>query len=158
MAARQITERKTRLDGTREDFTCDLLLLEPGSRAVLRYRLDRDWEVAGAILVPRGALTISHYWADRPYNVYHWVQDGRTLAYYCNVADPTEISDALVAYTDLVVDVLLRPGEPALVLDEEELPADLEPRYRGIIARALEALADPRPVIREIEAESRRYL
>ena len=154
-----VPERKTRLDGTSEVFLCDVLLLEPGTRAVLRYELDRDWTIAATgLVVPRGAVTVSHYWMDRPYNVYHWLQDGRTLAYYCNVAEQTEISSSLVAYTDLVLDVLLRPPAPAVVLDEEDLPADLAPRHRALVASALEALADPRRLVREVEAETRRLL
>lgn len=160
MDRQTITERKTRLDGTSVDFTCDRLLVEPGRRAVLRYHVDRDWTVSGGVLtVPRGAVTIAHYWMDRPYNVYHWLVDGRTLAYYCNVAEPTEISESLVAYTDLVVDVLIRPDGSHLVLDEDELPADLDPRRRGIVARALDQLgAAPKRLAAEIEKESAPFV
>jgi predicted RNA-binding protein associated with RNAse of E/G family len=107
------------------------------------------------MVVRPGTVTVAHYWVDRPYNVYHWLQDGRTLAYYCNVATDTVVSPALVSYTDLVVDVLLRASGAATVLDEDELPDDLAPRYRLAIAKALEALiANPRGVIREIEQET----
>lgn len=154
-----ITERKTRLDGTHEDFTCERLLLEPGKRAVLRYVLDREWRIAGGELVlPTGTVTVSHYWTDRPYNVYHWVGPAGTIAYYCNVVASTEIRDDLVAYTDLAVDVLIRPDGRTLVLDEEELPADLAPARRGVVARALEALSgDVRRLAAEIERESRPF-
>lgn len=154
-----ITERKTRLDGTVDDYACEEVHLEVGRRAVLRYVLDRDWVIAGGVLrVPKGAETIGHYWVDRPYNVYHWLVGGRTLAYYCNVVTDTTIDADRVSYRDLVVDVLIRPsGEPA-VLDEDELPDDLQPDHRIVIAKALETLiANPRMVIREIEAETARY-
>ena len=151
-----IIERKTRLDGSREEYRCEPLSLESGRRAVLRYALERDWVVAGStISVPKGAVTVGHYWADRPYNVYHWLVGGRTLAYYCNIATDTVIAADLVAYTDLVVDVLLRPSGAAEVLDEDELPDDLAPAHRLQIAKALEVLiANPRFLIREIEAET----
>ena len=138
---------------------CEELHLEVGRRAVLRYVLDREWVIAGGVLrVPKGAETISHYWADRPYNVYHWLVGGRTLAYYCNVATDTSIEADRVGYRDLVVDVLIRPSGEPTVLDEDELPDDLEPVHRGIIAKALETLiANPRMVIREVEAETARY-
>src|SRR5690242_16146079 len=98
-----ITERKTRLDGTVDDYVCEQLHLEVGRRAVLRYVLDREWVIAGGVLrVPKGAETIGHYWIDRPYNVYHWRHEGRTLAYYCNVVAGTEISAERVGYQDLV--------------------------------------------------------
>src|SRR6266480_871019 len=49
--------------------------------------------------------------------------------------------DYVIAYTDLVVDVLLRPSGETIVLDEEGLPPDLAPARRIHIARALEAIA-----------------
>lgn len=152
----KVVERKIRLDGSTEDFLCDRLLVEPGQRAVLRYVLDRDWHVAEMLVVPKGAVTISHYWAGRPYNVYHWLVAGRTLAIYANVVASTTISDDLVSYEDLAVDVLIAPDGTATVLDEEELPPDLDPRHRRTIARAIEAItSSPRRLVREIEAATR---
>ncbi len=151
-----ITERKTRLDGSVAEFSCQPLVLEPGRRAVLRYVTDREWSIAGTeVRIVPGTVTIGHYWVDRPYNVYHWLLDGRTLAYYCNVVADTTIASDLVAYTDLVIDVLLRTSFAATVLDEDELPADLAPAHRLAIAKALEVLiANPRQLIREIEQET----
>ncbi|MGH2500197.1 MAG: DUF402 domain-containing protein [Candidatus Limnocylindria bacterium] len=156
----RVIETKIRLDGSREVFACEGLLVEPGGRAVLRYVTDREWRIAAADLrVPVGAVTISHYWVDRPYNVYHWLVDGRTLAYYCNVAAETEIGAAAVSYLDLTVDVLLRTSGAIDILDEDELPADLEARHRRTIADALEVLVtNGRRLAAEIERESRRLL
>jgi predicted RNA-binding protein associated with RNAse of E/G family len=154
----KVLERKVRLDGTTEDFLCDRLLLDPGKRAVLRYELDRDWNVAGVLVVPRGTLTISHYWIDRPYNVYHWLSAGRTIAYYCNVVASTVITEQLVSYDDLVVDVLIDPSGSSLVLDEEDLPVDLAPPRRIVIGRALEELSQSKRIAAEIERETRRLL
>lgn len=151
-----ITERKTRLDGTVQEFTCESLFLEPDRRAVLRYVSDREWAIADTDMrVPAGTVTVAHYWTDRPYNVYHWLVGGRTLAYYCNIVTDTRIDAELVAYTDLVVDVMLQPSGAADVLDEDELPHDLAPAHRLAIAKALEVLiANPRFLIREIEQET----
>jgi hypothetical protein len=152
-------ERKIRLDGTTDDFLCDRLLIEPGERAVLRYVLDRDWQVAGVLTVPRGSVTISHYWSARPYNVYHWIHEGRTLAYYCNIVGATTIADDLVSYEDLVVDVLIEASGASLVLDEDDLPDDLPSVQRGVVNRALEELTgQSRRIAAEVERESRRYL
>lgn len=151
-----ITERKTRLDGSATEFVCEPIVLEPGRRAVLRYVSDREWTIADTdIRVPAGTVTVGHYWVDRPYNVYHWLAGGRTLAYYCNVVTDTRIEADLVAYTDLVVDVLLHPSGAVDVLDEDELPHDLDPAHRRAIAKALEVLiANPRFLMREIEQAS----
>ena len=155
----RVIERKTRLDGSRVEFACEGLEMVPGRSAVLGFAVDRDWSVAGGIItVPRGALTVGHFWADRPYNVYHWVVDGRTLAYYVNVSAPPSITAEAVAWLDLTVDILVRPDASFTVLDEDELPADLDPVHRRTIARALEAVVtSPGGFAREIEAASRPY-
>lgn len=149
----RITERKTRLDGSVAEFACEPLIVEPGQRAALRYVTDREWIIAGTDLrVAPGTVTVGHFWVDRPYNVYQWLVGGRTFAYYCNVAADTVVTADLVAYTDLVIDVLVMPSGAATILDEDELPDDLAPAHRLTIARALEALiTDPRGLIREVE-------
>lgn len=151
-----ITERKTRLDGSVVDFTCESLQVEPGRRAAVRYVTDREWRVGGFPLrVPVGTVTIGHFWVDRPYNVYHWLVDGRTLAYYCSIATDTVIANDLITYTDLTLDVLIRPDGEATVLDEDELPDDLAPPHRLVIAKAREALlTNPKALMREIERDT----
>ena len=100
-------------------------------------------------------VTIGHFWADRSYNVYHWIAEARTVAYYCNIVDDTTIAADHIAYTDLTVDVLVKPSGAVMVLDEDDLPDDLAPKHRLAIAKAMEAIiADPRGLIREIERES----
>jgi predicted RNA-binding protein associated with RNAse of E/G family len=104
-------------------------------------------------------VTISHYWTARRYNVYHWIHDGRTIAYYCNIVGATTIAEDLVSYEDLVVDVLIEPSGASLVLDEDDLPDDLPSAKRVAVNRALEELTgQTRRIAAEIERESRRYL
>jgi hypothetical protein len=164
-AQTSVLERKNRVDGTSEDFLCERLLLEPGKRAVLRYTWTKERRIADTdLVVPQGGFTISHYWTDRPYNVYHFLSapeaaGPRTLGYYCNVVAATTISDALISYDDLVVDVLIDPSGAALVLDEEDLPADLAPAHRAVINKALEELTgNSRRLAVGFERESRRFL
>lgn len=159
IGAPPILERKVRLDGTHEEFICEGLLVVPDERAILRYRVDREWRIAdGALVVPAGSVNLAHYWMDRPYNVYQFMVAGRTLAYYCNVAEPTAIREDLVEYLDLAVDVLIRPSGEALVLDEDEIPPDLAPARRKHIAKAVEELTSgPRRLVALIEEESRRF-
>jgi uncharacterized protein len=154
-----ITERKTHFDGSVQEFACRALLVEPGKHAVIRYDLDRDWHVGGMVL-PKGGYTAGHFWTDRPYNVYHWLEPaGKTLAYYVNVGIVDEISDAQVAWHDLVIDVLIKPGGAIDILDEDELPADLPSAERGTIARALEQIVtNPKRLVAEIERASRELL
>ena len=155
-----ITERKTRLDGSIAEYMCEPLVVEAGRRAVVRYVSDRDRTLAGTDLVLReGTVTVGHFWVDRPYNVYHWLDGGRTIAFYVNIADDTTIGDAAIAYTDLVVDVLIRPSGAIEILDEDELPASLEPRHRLTIAKALETcVTEARRLTVEVDRETRAVL
>ena len=127
---------------------------------MVRSVSDRDRAIEGTELVLRaGTVTIGHFWVDRPYNVYHWRDGERTIALYVSTADGTTIEDQLIAYTDLVVDVLVRPFGAIEILDEDELPPGLEPRHRLAIAKALETcVTEPKRLVNEIERETRAAL
>jgi predicted RNA-binding protein associated with RNAse of E/G family len=155
-----ITERKTRLDGSVVGYVCEPLVVEEGRRAVVRYVTEQDRPIKGTDLVLRkGTVTVGHFWTDRPYNVYHWLDGGRTIAFYVNIATDTTIDAIAIAYRDLVVDVLIRPSGAIEVLDEEELPPSIEPRYRLAIAKALETcVTEGRRLSAEIERETRTVL
>ena len=76
-----ITERKTRLDGSVVEYACEALVVEPGRRAVVRYVTERDRALEGTDLVLRkGTLTVGHFWTDRPYNVYHWLEAAASVS------------------------------------------------------------------------------
>ena len=154
-----IIERKTRLDGSVSEYRCERLSLEVDRHAVLRYVMDRDWVIGdtGIVLHP-GQITIAHYWSDRPYNVYHWMDTaGKTLGYYFNIADQTRIEPGRLSWRDLVVDVLVLPGAPPRVLDEDELPANLPAELRATIDAGVAAVVGGGDnLIDEIAAASRR--
>ena len=155
-----ITERKTRLDGSVVEYACESLVVEPGRRAVVRYVTDQDRPLEGTDLVLRkGTVTVGHFWTDRPYNVYHWLERGRTVALYMSIATDTTIDPAAIAYRDLVVDVLIRPSGAIEILDEDELPPSIESRDRIAIAKALETgVTEARRLVAEIERETRAVL
>ena len=155
-----ITEHKTRLDGSVVEYACEPLVVDVGRRAVVRYVSEQDRPIKGTDLVLRkGTVTIGHFWTDRPYNLYHWLDGGRTVALYVSIATDTTIEPAAIAYRDLVVDVLIRPSGAIEVLDEDELPPSIEPRYRLAIAKALETcVTEARRLSAEIERETRAVL
>ena len=155
-----IVERKRRLDGTQVDFQCERRIVEPGVRAVVRFVTTSERRLEGTDLTLRpGTVTVGHFRADRPYTVYAFASDGAILGYYCSIVDELSIGDDRVEYLDLVVDVLIDSRGGATVLDEDELPADLEPRHRATINKALEELTgNTRRLIAEIERETRRFV
>jgi hypothetical protein len=151
-----IVEVKRTLAGAEKRFQCRLLGGDGRHLAVL-WVADAAMHVHGADL-PAGTVSFGHFWTDRPYNVYHWVDPGsrRTLGFYFNISDGTRVSPGLLEWRDLVVDVLAVPGAPARVLDEDELPADLPAELRARIDAAASALLGDLPAVTaEVEAASR---
>jgi hypothetical protein len=90
-------ETKLTLSGETKTYCCELLQFGSGL-GVLRYVIDREYDVHGVELAP-GDETIAVYWEERPYTLYIW--------------------------RDLAVDILV-DGRGVHVLDEHELPATLD--------------------------------
>src|SRR5262245_50075477 len=121
----QITEVKTTLAGRVDRFVCDVIE-RASDRVVVLYRMSAGRDLHG-VWLPEGALTIGYFWRSRPYNLYHWLHpDGRTIAYYFNVGDVVRLEEREIEWRDLAVDVLATPDGRVAVLDEDELPRDLD--------------------------------
>lgn len=155
-----LTERKLRLGGGAVEFTCEALRVEPGRRAVVRFVSPAERRLGGTDLVlPAGTVTIGHFWSDRSYSLYAFRVGGSPAGYYCSIVDAVAIAADAVEYLDLVVDVFIDPGGGATVLDEDELPADIEPRHRRTINATLEELTgNTRRLIAEVERDARPFL
>jgi predicted RNA-binding protein associated with RNAse of E/G family len=138
----EIIEVKETLAGTRKTFPCHVIDRHPGSMVVLF--VSKAAVRVHDIDLPAGTVTFGYFWADRGYNVYHWMSPaGATLAFYVNLSEGTRLEDTLY-WRDLAVDILIPPGGEATVLDEDEIPiaADRETRARiergkqDVLARA----------------------
>jgi predicted RNA-binding protein associated with RNAse of E/G family len=158
LAPTLITEVKTTLAGERKLFDCELLTLTAGE-AVVIYRMPRDIMLED-LLLPRGSRSLGYFWEDRAYNVYHWVDDNlQTLALYLNICDNTRISPAQIAWRDLTVDILITPDLRCRVLDEDELPDDIDSKLLSRINATRDVLcADAARLLLEFEARSRSLL
>jgi hypothetical protein len=151
----EILEVKRTLDGREKLFACRLI---EGDRrqAVVLFISPAAMHVHG-IDLPAGTVTFGHFWTDRLYNVYHWLNErGATLGFYFNLADRTVIEASQLEWRDLTLDVLVTPAGRLEVLDEDELPPDLDAATRAHIEEAKQSiLADPRRLMAEIDARSR---
>jgi len=139
LPATRITEIKHTLAGERKTFDCELLH-RSATRAVVIYRMPRDVQLEDIVL-RRGTLSLGYFWQDRPYNAYHWI-DARldSVALYFNISDRTQIGEQSIEWRDLAVDILISPDGRCRVLDEDELPADIDARLRGYIDSARDEL------------------
>lgn len=138
-----IIERKIRYDGTIAEYYCRRVKIGKED-AVLCYRLENSVSLHDSeteLTIPEGSRTVSYYWTDRPYNVYIWTdQNGRYIGSYLNIVGNTRISDRVVSYEDLILDVLVLPDGSYSVLDEDELPEPLEQFKQGYVSRILRSL------------------
>ena len=154
-----VVEIKHTLTGGEKRFDC-LRLAGDAGHAVLLWIAREPMHVHG-IHLPAGTISFGHFWTDRFYNVYHWLDaepeaDHRTLGFYFNLADRTRIGQAELEWRDLVVDVLATPGGRLDVLDEDELPTRIDPEAAAHMAAGKAAiLGAPADLMAEIEAASR---
>jgi hypothetical protein len=150
-AAPEILEIKESLSGRRKEFRCRLLARGPGS-AVILFVSTIEYRV-GDLTLPAGTITFGHFWTDRPYNVYHWLSsDGTKVAFYFNIADRTVLEPEVLRWRDLAVDILVRNGQVE-VLDEDEVPAALDPETRASLETGKrEVLARAAALGAELEA------
>lgn len=152
-----IREIKRTLSGREKHFDCRALAVREGYVIVL-FVATGAMHVHGVDL-PAGTVTFGHFWEDRPYNVYHWLDaaTGQPLGCYINLSRDTVIRSDRLEWVDLVVDVLALPGEEPRVLDEHELPPDTSPQVRAVIASALATVRAELPtVLRDLETERAR--
>ena len=158
MPKARITEIKTRLCGDREQFECERIHYADGETVVI-YRMPEDRRLED-LLLPGGSLSLGYFWENRAYNAYHWIDDNRqSLALYFNICDNTRISSNRVAWRDLAVDVLITPDLRCRVLDEDELPDNLDPDLLVYINATRDWLcATPERLLRRFEERSRALL
>ena len=153
-----ILEVKRTLAGVETRFECRQLARAATHLAVL-WIAPAPMHVHGVDL-PAGTVSIGHFWTDRFYNVYHWLDTDRaTVGYYFNLADHTSWTDERLSWRDLTVDVLATPGGRLDVLDEDELPANLDGEAQAHIQAGKAAiLGATAAVLAEIETASRALL
>jgi hypothetical protein len=152
-APARILEIKRTWDGREERFECTALLRRD-SHLVVLFVAPAEMTVHGVVL-PAGTVTFGHFWTDRPYNVYHWLDphSGATLGYYFNIAEDTRLEGNELSWRDLIVDVLVSPTGVPLLLDEDELPADAPAALRQRIREACQSIVrDLEPRLGELEA------
>jgi len=151
-------ERKRYLSGGEITFVCELVALE-GNVGVLKYVLDREWQVHGLTLRP-GHVTYAFYWTDRPYNLYWWVDErGATLGYYFNLVDSVELAEQEFSWRDLVVDLLVLPDGQVYVIDEDQAPGGLNSELKAYIeAGKRQVLQDYGSIVMEAARLFDRYV
>ncbi len=96
--------------------------------------------------IEAGTHSIEFFWTDRWYSVFRFQSPaGRLLKFYCNLNTPARLSDGVLSFIDLDVDVLVEADYSYTILDEDEFELHAElyrypETYRDNVGRALEEL------------------
>lgn len=151
---RQITEVKRTLTGRIERWKLDVCS-RTDHELVALFTLPKARDVH-FVRLPAGTTTVGYFWKSRPYNLYHWVHPAHgTLAYYFNIGDVRTWGEDEFEWDDLAIDVLASPDGRVEVLDEDELPASLDPdRLAHIFAARDEVLRSLPALIETAEERS----
>ena len=87
--------------------------------------------------IEAGTPSKEFFWTDRWYSVFRFgaPRGGGLLNFYCNVNTPVRLEAGALSFTDLDIDVLVRPDLSYSVLDEDEFERHSEiysypPEYR----------------------------
>jgi protein associated with RNAse G/E len=71
--------------------------------------------------IKRGTISIEYYWPDKWYNVFRFLEpEGSLRNFYCNVAMPPTISESIIDYVDLDIDLLADAELNFEILDLDE--------------------------------------
>jgi hypothetical protein len=125
-------EKKLTLAGIEKLFECELIHVNKNF-GVLKYVIHRNNDIDGLKLSP-GDITYGLYWTDRPYTLYVWiVNQGKDRAYYFNIADRVSLQPSEFIWRDLAIDILIDPDLRVHLLDEHEVPADIDPSLGNYI-------------------------
>ena len=158
MSRSTITEIKNTLDGQQKVFNCQRLH-QNAHELVIIYVMKQDILLEG-IPIAKGTISLGYFWPDKHYNLYHWLdEDHNSIALYFNVSDQTAFDQNRVEWRDLVVDVLMTVDNPVRILDEDELPENIDSGLRQLIESTRDDLCHRhRQLIEYFSAYSKRLM
>jgi protein associated with RNAse G/E len=95
-----------------------------------------------------GTVSTEFFWTERWYSVFRFREPSGALRnFYCNLNTPPVLSDAVLSFIDLDIDVLVAPDLSYRVLDEDEFELhaaryQYPPEFRRRTSEALAEILD----------------
>ena len=103
-------------------------------------------DVAPGVTFEQGDVFYEYYYATRPYGLWRVLtpdERGRKC-WYCNVSTPADMAEGAITFRDLLLDVLLLPGEAPRVLDRDDLECaraeGLDPALAALAEQGVEEI------------------
>jgi len=145
-------EVKHLLSGEVRTFDCELIFLDEDF-GILRYILEKPYVVNNQIL-PKNTQTYAFYWESQPFTLYRWfAPQGGHLGDYFNIADRIHLSNLQFEWRDLIVDVFISPQGEISMLDENELPADIDANLARYIDQSTQfIIGNHRKILSELNS------
>jgi len=153
-----ILEIKNTLFGERKEFQCIPLMVTP-DEAVILYPMRHKARILD-IDLPIGTLSLGYFWENRLYNAYHWVTPaGETIGLYFNISDSTSITPQKIEWRDLIVDIFITPDGRCRIIDEDELPLDINRSLLKTIEMVRgDLISDPVKRLAEFESKTTWFM
>ena len=155
---RKCLEKKILLDGSVRTFDCELILLSD-IFGILKYVLNKSYKVGSLNLKPE-YVTYAFYWKERPYTLYKWFdKNGTEVGNYFNLSDSVYLTENIITWRDLVIDILITQSGEVEILDEDELPDSIDIELKSYIENSRkDILYNYSEVIRQTTNFIQKYL
>ena len=116
-----VTINSRKYDGTiRRSWTCRFVSQED---SLFIFEGEFEFAVSHPDLgqIAPGTRSLEYYWLDRWYNVFRFFEPtGEFRNLYCNINMPPTLSESVLDYVDLDIDILVWPDENIIILDESD--------------------------------------
>lgn len=125
---RQIfTINSRKYDGTiNRAWQCELIESE-NSLFILRGIFEKEVNHSQIGVIRRGTISTEYFWINRWFNVFKFINpDGGLLGFYCNINQPPTISDSILDFVDLDLDIFVNSNFEVTILDEDEFRENSE--------------------------------
>lgn len=120
-------------------------LLREKDLVVLSALFNRDDTRVGDVVIKRNDQFMEFFFTNRWYNIFEIRDrdDQRLKGWYCDICKPASITENLISYVDLSLDLWVFPDGSKVVYDEDEFnQLDLKPDLREKALKSLRDLKD----------------
>jgi protein associated with RNAse G/E len=78
----------------------------------------------GFMTFATGDILWEHFYREEWFNIFELCTgDGQLKGWYCNLTEPVAISDCIIYWRDLALDLIISPSGQQMVMDEDEFEA-----------------------------------
>jgi uncharacterized protein len=152
------TEFKKTYFGETKVFECRLIERKR-DEVVILYQISAPAKFVG-VSFHSGSKSYGYYWTKRNYNIYHWVDNHKkTIVFYFNISRNTKILERSVEWNDMIVDVAVFPDGKTMILDEDEIPKNMDSNDLKLIENTKhEIFSSLEEIVTQLEERTRSFV